>query len=66
MEFRNKLTFMRDHHRGVMTGSVSAAAPFGTSTTTGFNNPINPKNTTYHGSSVAPFGTDNNLNLDKP
>lgn len=45
MEFRNKLTWMRDHHRGVMMGSVSAAAPYGTSTSNGMSNPINPKNT---------------------
>jgi hypothetical protein len=64
MDFRNKLTWMRDHHRGVIMGSVSAAAPYGTQTAGGSDNPIQPKNIAYHGSSVAPFGTDNNLNIE--
>lgn len=45
MEFRNKLTWLRDHHRGVMMGSVTAAAPYGTSTISGISTPIHPKNT---------------------
>lgn len=62
-EFNNKKNWMRDHHKGLMMGSVSAGAPFGTHDSSG-QEVVKVKMTDKVGARVAPFGTDNNQYAD--
>jgi len=60
LEFDNRKNYIRDHHKGLLTGSVSGGAPFGT--LDNFDKKIieNKNNGMKYGSRISPFGTDNN------